>query len=232
MKKPTPQVIGGNHIADTLSDFYRFELNQHKHDGKTALDALRKSFHEVRKLSEWGRIVIVPSQTQFGRLQKYSYHIACAFQFLVLSVVFQREQYPDGHKLLKNDPELSIEHFPEEKKAHARSSVNLVLGDIALALMHNILLEMPADSKTILQYQKKFSEITKIISSSSVRGARKSQNDVFETLFFEGVRLGCDLAEIQKMQKEDILKLVKSFWKKNKKEPAFANSFLALLLSS
>lgn len=214
MKKTPSQVAGRDAIEKVLQDFYRFEIKQHKKDGVDAIAALEKSFEEVKKLSEWGRLVLVPQGLSGKREQKHTAYVAAGFQFLVLCVLFQEWE----SLVISPGQKLSIGHFPRDKQEHAQKSVNLVLGDMALALMHNLLLKMPTDSKTIIHYEGVFAGITKEIFSQALLTAKKPTNDIMGELFLQGLRLGINTAALPKKEAEVILKTAHLFWKQNKRE--------------
>jgi hypothetical protein len=164
MRKARKEAIGSNkQVTQVLDGFFRIEIKQHKADGVIALAALRECFTEVKKLSEWGSLVFLVSFQAKKKITKYVPYVAAAFQFLVLAVNFQ------SRSSLAEEAPLHVKHFPKDKQPHAQKSVNLVLGDMALALMYNLLLEMPTTPTTILEYEGLFAKASKNLFLESVK---------------------------------------------------------------
>lgn len=154
-------------IQKVLDAFFRFEMGEHKNDGETALASLRKAFQAVIEFSDLGRSVVVSAEDHAPSVPRYALHVAVALQFLALAVKFQKNSGK-----ITSPRGLSISHFPSEKKKHAQESVNLVLGDLSLVLMHNLLVHMPASAKDILKYEHIFAELTKNIFSQCILDSR------------------------------------------------------------
>lgn len=167
MNKTSRTVTISQEIQKVLDAFFRFEMREHKKDGETALASLRKVFHDIVEFSDLGNRVIVSADERARSLPRYAFHVAAALQFLALAVKLQKSSgkipLPRG---------LSISHFPLEKQKHAKESVELVLGDLSLVLMHNLLVHMPAPAKDILKYEQIFAELTKNIFSSCILDSR------------------------------------------------------------
>lgn len=210
----------GDEVANVLHAFFEREKKQHRKDGTTALESLEQVFQGVQGHQEWGKLVFMPMLLSSKKPAKIAYHIAAAVDLLATSIVFQTE----NTALLDS---LSVAHFPAKSQAHAAKSIRIVLGDLALTLMHNLLLTLPANDRTILEYEEVFSNITQRIFSKGI--LRTSNLKLFENLFVESVQLGLVLSKTNSQTQKKIHGKAQAFSKNIKKESTFADSFYSYL---
>ncbi len=143
-----------------LDAFFEKEIHHHEVDGAWPVKLLRELRKDVKKLASWRNLML--SETSKGTSEEADY-IAAAFELLLLGIALQLEARRQKSLGLSLELSRHIKHFPREKRVHANMSVNLVKSDLALTLMHNLILKLPSDNKTTLLYEKKFTIMTQNI---------------------------------------------------------------------
>lgn len=220
MKQEHVLKMEGGKVQNLLSDFFAQEKKKHRSDGETAIASLEVVYTEMRHHEVWGKIPLVPFAYSNKKIPELAYAMAAAFELLATTLVFQTNKVPVPASL-------SVRHFPAKSRAHANKSMQIVLGDLALTLMHNLLLEIRENSSVILRYQQAFSRISRNIFSHGI--ISNKNHDLFSKLFLESVVMGATLAEMKKQQKDVLIRAAKSFYVDMKKESALADSFYSLL---
>lgn len=214
MKRTNLQTAGGK-IQHVLDDFFAAALKEHAKDGEVSKGTLQEVQRQVAKLENWGKLVVLAHVASQRSVPKYVYHVAAAFEFLVLCALFQDNQ------LAVHQTELSIQHYSKEKQPHAQESIHLVLGDASLVLLYSLLSHMPASPEIILQYKKHLSESTKEVF---LQQTRKAPHDLYRNLFEQAVHLG------NSKRSKTFTKHINSFLQANKKESGMklVDSFLGM----
>lgn len=220
MKQEHVLKMEGGKVQDLLSTFFAHEKKKHRNDGETAMASLEAVYTEMQHHEVWGKIPLVPFVYSNKKIPELAYSVAAAFELLATTLVFQTNKVfvPES---------LSVRHFPAKSRAHANKSMQIVLGDLALTLMHNLLLEIPENSSVILQCEQAFSRISRNIFSHGI--ISKKNHDLFTKLFVESVAMGATLAGIEKQKQDVLIRAAKSFHVDMKKEPALADSFYYVL---
>ena len=220
MKQLSDLKIEGEKVQNLLSDFFLNEKRKHKKDGGTALESLDAVHAEVQRHEAWGKLVLVPLVCSKRKASNVALSVAAAFELLVttLALQFGKASVSRG---------LSVDHFPIESRGHAQKSIQIVLGDLALMLMHNLLLEIPEHDSVVLSHEQKFSQLARHIFSQGIISNKKDK--IFSALFAEAIYLGLSLVSLKKQKRDVLLRAIKKFHVDMKKESALADSFYSLV---
>lgn len=135
----------------------RMELKQNKKYSEVPLRVITALFDDVEKLNVWGDEVLRHSSEKRATYLLYAPSIAIAYQFFVLTLLYQIHSL--GEDLASS--KLSVGHFPAKKQQHAAQSIRIVFGDMALALLHNAVLAMPASESQILEWELVFARLSR-----------------------------------------------------------------------